>query len=138
MLGLKTEWILMTNPLAKDPAMIHDRLWAGLGLGTWSAAYPAYASYDDGTFVNQAHNDWLQWGAEGGLPFPSVAASGGGADSPPRYPLDLGHWIDRGVPPRPVGLPDAAAPRAGGILLRASRNLGRIREFTYISRADYK
>ena len=50
-------------------AMIHDRPWAGFGLGTWSAAYPAYASYDDGTFVNQAHNDWLQWGAEGGLPF---------------------------------------------------------------------
>lgn len=41
----------------------------GFGLGTWSTAYPGYAHYDDGTFVNQAHNDWVQWAAEGGVPF---------------------------------------------------------------------
>jgi O-antigen ligase len=49
--------------------MIRDRPLFGFGLGTWSAAYPAYARFDDGTFVNQAHNDWAQWAAEGGLPF---------------------------------------------------------------------
>jgi O-antigen ligase len=49
--------------------MIRDRPVAGFGLGAWSAAYPAYARFDNGTFVNQAHNDWVQWAAEGGVPF---------------------------------------------------------------------
>lgn len=49
--------------------MIRDRPIAGFGLGAWSAAYPAYARFDNGTFVNQAHNDWAQWAAEGGIPF---------------------------------------------------------------------
>jgi O-antigen ligase len=29
---------------------------------------PTYALYDDGTFVNQAHNDWAEWAVDGGLP----------------------------------------------------------------------
>jgi len=49
--------------------MIRDRPWMGFGLGTWSTAYPAYAHFDDGKFVNQAHNDWIQWAVEGGAPF---------------------------------------------------------------------
>jgi O-antigen ligase len=48
--------------------MFRDRPWTGFGLGTWSVAYPRYALYDDGQFVNQAHNDWVQWAVEGGLP----------------------------------------------------------------------
>lgn len=48
--------------------MIRDRPLMGFGLGTWPTAYPAYARFDDGLFVNQAHNDWVQWAAEGGLP----------------------------------------------------------------------
>jgi hypothetical protein len=49
--------------------MIHERPAMGFGLGTWSTAYPAHAYSDDGLFSNQAHNDWAQWAAEGGLPF---------------------------------------------------------------------
>jgi O-antigen ligase len=49
--------------------MVRERPVMGFGLGTWSTAYPAYAYYDDGLFANQAHNDWAQWAAEGGLPF---------------------------------------------------------------------
>ena len=49
--------------------MIRDRPWTGFGLGTWPIVYPRYASFDPGVFLNQAHNDWLQWAAEGGLPF---------------------------------------------------------------------
>jgi O-antigen ligase len=30
--------------------------------------YPAYAEKDFGFFINAAHNDWLQWGDEGGIP----------------------------------------------------------------------
>jgi len=53
---------LSTIEMAKD----HPAL--GTGLGTWAIAYPAYARFDDGRRDNQAHNDWLQWTAEGGLP----------------------------------------------------------------------
>jgi hypothetical protein len=49
--------------------MLHEHLWIGTGLGTWPTVYPRYASYDAGVFLNQAHNDWAQWAAEGGLPF---------------------------------------------------------------------
>jgi len=59
---------LRANLLRSSIRMVQDRPLAGFGLGAWSAAYPAYARYDDGTFVNQAHNDWVQWAAEGGLP----------------------------------------------------------------------
>lgn len=40
----------------------------GCGLGAWPAVYPEFALFDIGLFVNQAHCDWLQWAAEGGIP----------------------------------------------------------------------
>jgi O-antigen ligase len=48
--------------------MIAAHPWLGTGLGTWPVAYPKYAIVDAGTFANQAHCDWLQWAAEGGIP----------------------------------------------------------------------
>ena len=48
--------------------MIAARPWIGWGLGCWPAVYPAFATIDPGAIVNQAHCDWLQWTAEGGLP----------------------------------------------------------------------
>jgi hypothetical protein len=48
--------------------MIAARPWIGWGLGCWPAAYPAFATFDPGVIVNQAHSDWLQWTTEGGLP----------------------------------------------------------------------
>jgi O-antigen ligase len=48
--------------------MIAAHPWIGWGLGTWPAVYPAFATFDPGVLVNQAHSDWLQWMAEGGLP----------------------------------------------------------------------
>jgi hypothetical protein len=48
--------------------MIAAHPWIGWGLGCWPAAYPAFATFDPGAIVNQAHCDWLQWTAEGGLP----------------------------------------------------------------------
>ncbi len=39
----------------------------GTGLGTWPSVYPEFASFDIGVFVNQAHCDWLQWAADGGI-----------------------------------------------------------------------
>jgi O-antigen ligase len=76
--GWETIWKRLQEPnpyavraqlVRSSVEMIRDRPWMGLGLGTWSTAYPGYAHYDDGTFVNQAHNDWVQWAAEGGVPF---------------------------------------------------------------------
>ena len=49
--------------------MVRERPLTGWGLGTWSEVYPGFARFDDGLFANQAHNDWAQWAAEGGIPF---------------------------------------------------------------------
>jgi O-antigen ligase len=76
--GWETIWNRLQEPnpysvraelVRSSMEMIRDRPLIGFGLGTWSDAYPAYAHFDDGTFVNQAHNDWIQWAAEGGIPF---------------------------------------------------------------------
>ena len=49
--------------------MAADRPWSGFGMGTFPLAYPAYARFDAGVFVNAAHCDWAEWSAEGGFPF---------------------------------------------------------------------
>ena len=76
--GWESVWIRLRMP---DPMgirrqfdlstmeMIRSHPWFGTGLGTWPTVYPQYALVDVGLFANQAHNDWLQWTAEGGLPF---------------------------------------------------------------------
>ena len=50
-------------------AMIRERPLTGWGLNTYVPVYRMFARYDDGTYVNRAHNDWLQWTAEGGIVF---------------------------------------------------------------------
>jgi O-antigen ligase len=76
--GWETTWQRLQEPnpysvradlLRSSIAMTRDRPLTGFGLGAWSSAYPAYARFDDGSFVNQAHNDWAQWASEGGIPF---------------------------------------------------------------------
>jgi O-antigen ligase len=49
--------------------MAVDRPLLGYGLGNWRVVYPTYATFDNALFANEAHNDWLQWAAEGGVPF---------------------------------------------------------------------
>jgi len=60
---------LRANLLRSSVSMFAARPLTGWGLGTWSSVYPGYALFDDGSFVNQAHNDWAQWAGEGGIPF---------------------------------------------------------------------
>ena len=72
---------------APDPLLVRRELavstlhmaaahpWFGTGLGTWPTIYPQYAIVDIGAFANQAHNDWLQWTAEGGFPFGIMLAT---------------------------------------------------------------
>ncbi len=52
--------------------MIRERPLFGWGLETYVPVYRMFAHYDDGTWVNRAHNDWLQWAAEGGIPFAAI------------------------------------------------------------------
>jgi O-antigen ligase len=49
--------------------MIKERPWSGFGMGTWPMVYPRFATMDNGLIVNEAHDDWLQWASEGGIPF---------------------------------------------------------------------
>jgi hypothetical protein len=55
--------------------MVSAHPWFGTGLGTWPTAYPSYAVADFGVFANQSHSDWLQWAAEGGIPFALMLAT---------------------------------------------------------------
>lgn len=48
--------------------MIRSEPWTGTGLGTWIMVYPEFAKKDFGVTINAAHNDWLQWAADGGIP----------------------------------------------------------------------
>ena len=57
-------WPVMASSLQ----LARDHIWLGSGMGTWPLVYPAYASFDIGVVVNQAHCDWLQWPGEGGIP----------------------------------------------------------------------
>ena len=43
---------------------------------------PHYAIVDIGAYANQAHNDWLQWTAEGGIPFGLLTLCGAWEWSP--------------------------------------------------------
>jgi len=49
--------------------MAADHPWSGFGMGTFSLAYPQYARFDLGVFVNAAHSDWAEWAVEGGFPW---------------------------------------------------------------------
>lgn len=57
------------NINAASIAMIRERPLTGWGLGSYVPVYRMFARYDDGTYVNRAHNDWLEWTAEGGVFF---------------------------------------------------------------------
>ena len=88
--------------------------WLGTGLGTWPTVYPQYAIIDVGAFANQAHNDWLQWTAEGGFPFGDHAGQPVRLVASPGIPLRLGPGSRGRVSARPRGLP--ILPNGPGLL----------------------
>lgn len=66
----KSDQLTVRRDLNKSSiAMIRERPLTGWGLDTYVPLYPMFARYDDGAWVNRAHNDWLQWAAEGGIFF---------------------------------------------------------------------
>jgi len=60
--------------LISTAEMIRERPAQGFGLGTWRTVYPRYARFDNALYANEAHNDWAQWAADGGLPFALILA----------------------------------------------------------------
>jgi hypothetical protein len=62
-------------------AMLRSRLLTGFGLGTWPVVYPRFAVLDLTAASPHAHNDWMEWATDGGVPFallmllPAVRAS---------------------------------------------------------------
>ena len=65
---------LRIDALKASVEMVRAHPWVGWGIGSWPDVYPRYASFDSGLYLNQAHNDWAQWAAEGGLPFFALMA----------------------------------------------------------------
>lgn len=51
--------------------MAKERPGLGHGLGAFEAAYPRFAKFDIDRHVNHAHNEWLEWAAEGGIITPA-------------------------------------------------------------------
>jgi hypothetical protein len=54
--------------------MVRQRPWLGYGMGAWRPVYPQFATFDLALIANEAHDDWLQWAAEGGVPFALLMA----------------------------------------------------------------
>ncbi len=64
----KDPWRYRREIAASTLKLIADHPWRGYGLGTYAYVYPAYATFDIGAVVEHAHNQWLEWSAEGGIP----------------------------------------------------------------------
>ena len=62
--------LTIRKPLTESTLhMIQARPLSGFGLGTWPLVYPQFATFDMAVVANEAHDDWLQWASEGGVPF---------------------------------------------------------------------
>ena len=55
------------GPIAAFTNLSRDHLDYHGDMAAYAAAKGAL--FDDGNYVIQAHNDWAQWAAEGGIPF---------------------------------------------------------------------
>jgi O-antigen ligase len=72
---IKDPYSIRREFLYSSLSMFRSRPWTGVGLGNWATAYPAYALFDDGSYANQAHNDWIQWPVEGGIPLLAIMSA---------------------------------------------------------------
>jgi O-antigen ligase len=55
---------------SRSLTILEDNLVAGTGLGSFEEVYPLYEDQEtvSATFINHAHNDWLEWVIELGIP----------------------------------------------------------------------
>jgi O-antigen ligase len=71
----RNPFALRRNLLEATLKMIPLHPWFGSGMGTWPVLFPRFATFDSNVYVNEAHNDWAQWTAEGGIPFTLLLAA---------------------------------------------------------------
>lgn len=71
--GLRRELFSTAIAMIRAPPLEH--LWTGYGLGTFAVVYPQFAEFDSGARVEHAHNDWLEWTAEGGVFYAALWAA---------------------------------------------------------------
>ncbi len=85
-------WAYRREAMESAVSMVRERPLMGFGLGTFRYAYPAYAVVDYGVVLNHAHNDWLEFAVEGGLPFAVLllAAAGFAVRLGVRHPWGIG------------------------------------------------
>jgi hypothetical protein len=62
-------WQIRREYFRSSAAMISSRPLMGFGLGTWPIVYPRFAVVDLGATSPHAHNDWMEWASDGGIPF---------------------------------------------------------------------
>jgi O-antigen ligase len=65
----KDPYTLRKQLLYSTLQLIEHRPWTGYGMGTWRTVYPQTATFDLNLIANDAHNDWAQWTADGGILF---------------------------------------------------------------------
>jgi O-antigen ligase len=68
----KDPWRYRREIAASTLKLIADHPWRGYALDTYAYVYSAYATFDIGAVVEHAHNQWLEWAAEGGIPLALV------------------------------------------------------------------
>jgi hypothetical protein len=65
-------WQIRREYFLSSVAMLRSRPLMGFGLGTWPIVYPRYAVIDLTAASPHAHNDWMEWASDGGVPFLTV------------------------------------------------------------------
>jgi len=62
-------WQIRREYFRSSVAMLGSRPLIGFGLGTWPIVYPRFAVMDLTAASPHAHNDWMEWASDGGVPF---------------------------------------------------------------------
>ena len=62
-------WQVRSEYFRSSVAMLRSRPLMGFGLGTWPIVYPRFAVVDLTAASPHAHNDWMEWASDGGVPF---------------------------------------------------------------------
>jgi O-antigen ligase len=62
-------WQMRREYTQSSIAMIRAHPFIGFGLGVWPIVYPRFAVLDMTAASPHAHNDWIEWASDGGIPY---------------------------------------------------------------------
>jgi hypothetical protein len=62
-------WEMRREYFFSSIAMVRTHPFVGSGLGAWPIIYPRFATGDMGAASPHAHNDWIEWASDGGIPY---------------------------------------------------------------------